>query len=269
MNIQRTLIAAALAVVAASASAQGFPGGPGGGPGGPGGPGGQGRMMRGGFGGPMGGGLMTADMLVMRQDVQEDLKLTEEQKAKLDELRQTMRPRRGPGGPGGGQGGPGGFGGPGGGPGGPGGGPGGQGGPGGPGGDPEQMRKQFEEMRKKNTDAVLKILTLAQQTRIKEIAIQLAGNSAILDAEVQKALGLNEGQKTKAKNLVQRQGEANRAVFEKAREGEIEQNAVMTIVKRNDDALKDELGKLLTADQAARLKTLAGKPFEAQEPNRG
>lgn len=264
MKIQRILIAAALAVVAASASAQGFPGG---GPGGQGGPGGRGgmRMM---MGGPGGGGVASADMLIMRQDVQEDLKLTDEQKEKLDELRKTMRPggRGGPGG--GGPGGVGGFGGPppGGGPDGPPpGGPGGQGGgPGGPRGNAE-----FEAMRKKNTEAVLKILTAEQRVRIKEIAVQLAGNNAITDAEIQKELGLTADQKTKIKNLVQRHGEANRAVFEKARDEEMDREAVMTIIQRNGNALKDELGKLLTADQASKLKVMAGKPFEADEPGRG
>jgi Spy/CpxP family protein refolding chaperone len=242
MNIQRTLIAAALAVVAASASAQGFPGG---GPGGPGGPGGRGGMMRPGFGGPQ-RGLTPAGMLVMREDVQEDLKLTDAQRAKLDELR--PQGRRGPGG-------------------GPPGPP--RGGQGSPGGDPGEMREAFEAIRKKNEEAVLQILTPEQRVRIKEISLQLAGNSAIQDADVQTALGLTSDQKAKVKNLVEKQGEANRAVFERAREGGMERDAVMTIVKRNDEALKTELGKILTSDQASRLKTMAGKPFEAREPGRG
>src|SRR5579872_4330451 len=65
-----------------------------------GGPGGQ--RGQGGFGGPGGrrgmeGAIAPLDRLVFRADVQADIKVTADQKAKLVEL----RPRRGPGGPGG------------------------------------------------------------------------------------------------------------------------------------------------------------------------
>ena len=107
-----------------------------------------------------------------------------------------------PGGPGGGFGG--GFGGPGG------------GGPGGPngGGDPEAMRKMFEEARAKRLEQVKKILSADQYSRLKGIEIQLSGNAAILDPEIQKDLALTDAQKTKIKTLQKQQSDAMRSAMD-------------------------------------------------------
>lgn len=262
MKFKKLLLTTAMATLCVGAFAQGFGGPPPqGGPGGP-------RMM---FGGPM-GGVQPAEMLVMREDVQADLKLTDEQKSKLLELRQSMRPG-GPGGaPGGGPGGPGG------GP--PGGGGGfgglppggaGQGGPGqgGPGGPSDEMRKAMEEARKKQTEAVKKILTAEQYARLKEISVQLAGNAALSDEEVQKSLGLTDAQKAKVKSLQQSQMAANQAVFQQARDGDLDPGQIREIMKKNTDILNAELGKVLTDAQKAKLKTMGGAPFKATEQPRG
>lgn len=272
---------------------------PGGGPGGFGGPGGRGPSGPGG----MMGGVARPEMLVMRRDVQADLQLTEDQKNQLAALRSSMRPAGGPGGfggpggpggpdggpggpPDGGPGGPGGPGGDDGGPGGPppggpDGGPGGpaggfgDGGPGGPppggpnGGDFDAMRKTMEAARKKNLEQIKKILTADQYARLKGIEIQLSGNAAASDPEIQQDLKLTDAQKTKVKNLLQKQGEANRSVFERARNGDIDQDQVQTSLKNNKQALNVEIGKILTDDQKATLKTMAGKPFKATDPQRG
>jgi hypothetical protein len=128
---------------------RGGPGGPGGrGPGGPGGPGGRGPGGPGGFGGPGGRGFGGPPQpgQVLPTFLQDELKLTADQKKQLEALQKEVdskldkiltdeqkkqlkeiRDNPGRGGPGGrGPGGPGGRGGPGG---------GGPGGPGGPGGD--------------------------------------------------------------------------------------------------------------------------------------
>lgn len=260
MKVKKIILTMALAAVSLGAYAQqggGFQGGP---------PPGGGMRMQ--MGGPGGGGF---DMLLFRQDVQADLQLTDDQKSQLSEL-------GGPGGRGG-PGGGGGFGGPPGGGGGgfggppPGGGGGGFGGPppggGGGGFDPEQMRKQMDEMRKKRTEQIKKILTAEQYARLKGISIQLSGNAAILNPEIQTDLAFSDTQKTKIKSLQQQQMDANRALFDQMRDGDIDRDQIQAAMKKSNTVMNDELGKVLTADQKTKLKTLAGKPFKATDPERG
>jgi Spy/CpxP family protein refolding chaperone len=211
------------------------PGGPGGRPGGPGGPGG-GPGGPGGFGfGPGGrGGELS---LASDPAVQEELKLTAEQKAKLEALAQTRQqafpgrrgagangqPGGGPGGPGGGalgRGGPGGgaggpgggAGGPGGGAGGPGGGAGGpggralgRGGPGGPGGagfDRQAMMARMEEQRKETEAELDKILTEDQHARLEEIALQQEGPLAVARPEIASKIDVTSAQSEKIQQIL-------------------------------------------------------------------
>lgn len=278
MMRNKILVVAAMALLAAVSFGQGGPqGGPGGGPGGP------------GFG--PGGGYSGPSRLIMRKDVQTDLGLTDEQKTKIQALLKANRPSfggPGGGGPGGGQGGDGGPGGDMGGPpdgggpggGGPDGGP--DGGPGGgPGGGPKmiqgpggdqgnrpdmaEMQKAMEAMNKKIVAGLKEILTADQWTRLKGISIQVNGNAVLQDEEVAKDLGLTDEQKTKVKTLIKNQSEANRSLFEKVMNGEIERDELQTKMKKNTETLKTLLGKVLTDDQTTKLKTLAGKPFKATE----
>lgn len=277
MKISKMIGIATMAFLAVAALAQEpSQGGPGGGFGGPGGQGGPPPFMMGGPGG--GTGLAPTSQLLQRKDVQAELKLTDEQIKQI----QALRPQgRGFGGPGGGGPGGGGFGGPGGGEG-PGGPPPGEGEGGFQGGPPpgggeqgdgppdfETMRKQMEAQRKKTEEKINAILTADQKTRVRQIAIQLAGSSAIADATVQKDLTMTDAQVSKVKSLVKSQGEANRAIFEKMRNGEIERDEIQTLMQKNTKILKDELGKVLTADQQKKLADLGGAKFTATDPERG
>jgi hypothetical protein len=270
MKIHRMIAVAAVATLAVCSFAQGDPngGGPGGPPPGQRGPGGPGFRRV---------GLQPTEMLVRRSDVQTDLALTDDQKSKLHTLLQSMRGPGGPGGPGGGPGGPppdGGRGGP---PpdGGQGGPPpdGGQGGPppdGGPGGGGnDAFRARMDAMRKKITDGINAILTSDQKTRLKEIQVQLAGNAAAVDTGIQKSLKLTDDQKSKIASLVRSLGEANRAVFDKMRSGDIEPEQVQATLKKNTKILNAEIGKILTTDQTTALTQMSGKTFTSTEPDRG
>lgn len=261
--MKRTVMTAMLAAMTVACLAQGFPGDGQGGPP-PGGP-------PQGFGGPGFGmrmGPPSVAMLAMRRDVQADLNLTSEQVAKLQALRPRGPRMGGPGGPGGGPGGaPDDQGGPP--PGGDQGGPppgGGQGGPppgmgpGGPGGPPN-----FRAMAEK----IKGILTTEQWSRLKGIDVQLNGNAAVLDPEIQKDLAVTDSQRKAIRDLAEKQGDANRSVFDKVRDGEIEPEQARTSIKHNQDALKAEIGKVLTSDQKAKLKEMEGKRFVPEERGPG
>lgn len=243
MKIARNLIVISLLAVTSLALAQGGGQGQGGGRG-------QGR---GGFGQGR-GGQMTPMTLLMRGDVRKDLDLSEEQITKVEAL-QPQRGQGGLGGAGGGQRGQGG-------------GQRGQGGGQGGGQMTEEQRAAMAEAAKKRADeqkaAIAGILTPAQVTRLSEIGYQLQGTMAIMQADTQKALGLDEKQIAAIKELQTKQQEANQALFQKMRDQELTREELQEKMTKNTDIMKAELGKILKADQAAKLKAMGGtKPFVA------
>lgn len=193
----------------------------------------QGRMMMG-----MGGGGGKA-MLLNREDVQRDLALTSAQKDKLEGAREEMMEKmrevftaareQGT--------------------------------------DMSAMRPQMEKMMKDSEKTILAILTPEQNKRLKEISIWVNGNRSILDEEIQKDLKMTDDQKSKAKGLQTKQGEAMQSLFEKMRNQEIDREEMQAAMKKNNDILDAELGKLLTAEQTAQLKSMKGKEFKADDQN--
>jgi hypothetical protein len=195
----------------------------------------QGRGMQGGM------MQMSPVFLLMRNDVQDDLKLTAEQRTRLGELqRQQQESMRGMGGRGGGGG-----------------------------GDFQQMREEMQRRQQEMERQVNQILTADQQKRLKEISIQLAGARAVLNEDVQKELGLTAEQRQRIQDLMQRQQEANRALMQQARDGGIEREELQTRMRNNENALNTEIGKVLTAEQNEKLKAMGGAPFRATEQPRG
>lgn len=196
---------------------------------------------RGGFGqGRFGmGGMMTDMMLLGRKDVQTDIKFTEDQQKQIHALQERQREEM-----------QGMF----------------QGGGGG--GDREAMMKAMQDMQKKYQAEVDKITTADQKKRLKEIRIQLAGSRGALQPDVQKDLGLTPEQVSKLAELQRKQQEANQALMQKVRDGEIERDQLQELRQKNDKALEDEIAKVLTDANKAKLKELAGAPFKA-DPEEG
>jgi hypothetical protein len=214
-----------------------------------GGGGGQGRGGRGGFGGQRGGMFGTGPMqLAGRADVQRDIKATDDQKTKIAELQQKQREEmmamfQGGGG-------------------------GGAGGGGGRGGfqlSPEQQAA-IQKLNEKYKGELGKVLDAGQMKRLDEIQVQLAGGRAIFLPAVQKALGLSEDTVKKANDLQQKQQEANRSIMEKVMNQEISREEAQAAREKNNAALDAELAKLLTSEQAAKLKEMQGAPFKADPP---
>lgn len=261
----RAFFVAALLVCVAFAAAQGGNGGQGGQGGGQGR--GQGQGRRGGGFGQFGGGQFGRGgnnelTLALRKDVQTDLAVTDDQKKKLDDLNAKQREaRRGQfgGGAGGGQRGNGGGGN-------GGGGNGGGGFGGGQGIDREALQKRMEEQRTQTHKDLAAILNEGQMKRLGEISVQLRGNRAILDTAVQKELGFTSEQSTKLKDLQDKQQAANQSLFEKVRNNEMSREDVQAAMEKNNKTMDEELGKILTSEQTAKLKAMGGKPFKA-DPN--
>lgn len=201
---------------------------------------GQGRGGFGGRGGMMmGGGFQNDAVLLMRSDVQADLKLTDDQKTRLDQmqerLRQQMMERFQSGGRQ---------------------------------GDREAMQAEFRRMQEEATKQVNAILTADQQKRLRQIGIQMAGARAVMREDVAKELGITADQRSRMDRLQEAQRAANQSIMERLRNGELDREQATASMERNRVVLDDEIMKILTEAQKAKLKEIRGAPFNA-DPNLG
>ncbi len=119
-----------------------------------------------GFGGRL-MGRNVGMMLLMREDVQKELNLSQTQKAKLEQLRQEMQQamqelRNLP---------------------------------------PEQRRERMQALRQKYDPAT--ILNETQRKRLRELELQWQGPFALTDPELAKQVGLNEEQQAKIRGIIQ------------------------------------------------------------------
>jgi hypothetical protein len=212
-----------------------------------------GGQRRGGFG--RGGGYGTAQ-LVNRHDVQTDLALTADQIAKITEIRNSFRTPRNSGGAAGGAGTAGaatgagtGFGAK----------------ATAPSAADQAARRARAADEQKQIEAVL---TEDQIKRIKEIRIQLEGDLAVTEPDVQTQLDVTADQKAQIKKLQDGLRDANASVMQKMQDQSIDRTEGRATMQKNNDTMKAELHKLLTPAQVDKLSALGGKHFEA-DPNQG
>lgn len=135
-----------------------------------------------GFGGGGFGGL-TETALLGAEPVQKELKITDEQKGKLDAILRDARP------------GPNTF--------------------GGQNASKEDRQKAFEEFRKKAEEAGKKakeVLTADQSKRLREVYIQLAGAEAIRNPDVAAALKITDDQKKQLATINEEMGAKSRDI---------------------------------------------------------
>ena len=182
--------------------------------------------------------------LTSREDVQKDLNLTEDQKTKLSELRDKSQQKsreaftaaRDSAGD-----------------------------------DREAMMKAMQtimaKMSEENAKEIATILTADQVKRLKEISIQFVGISIVAsNKEIQKDLSITDDQLAKIKDLQTRQQAAMREAMQNAQG---DQAAIQEARTKNDKILVDEINKVLTDAQKAKLKDMSGKTFTRVDPPAG
>ncbi|MFM8250925.1 MAG: hypothetical protein ACKOBW_04920 [Planctomycetota bacterium] len=257
-----------------------------------------GRGGAGGFGTGPGGFGTNRLMLLQIEAVQKELKLTPEQIAALEKLRQELRPQRqgGAGAPGalGGQRGPGAPGAP------------GRRGDQRPGGAPaapgrtddvrlevgrvnqfliqnqpeppaggarrgnltpeqmQQFRQQMEERAKREREKLAEILKPDQLKRLNEIVIQVQGTGALSDPEVAKQLELTEMQKEEITKVRREAMESNREEMRALIQGQ-DREAARKKMAEVRKATDDKVLAVLTASQRQKFESLKGAPFAMPE----
>lgn len=192
--------------------------------------GGQGPGMRQGFG-------MAGPRLLLIPQVQAELKMTEEQVAKV---REALGGAGGPGGRGafgGGAGGGGGFG----------------------GGDPQAR----EQMRLEQEKKVKEILTAEQYKRYQEIALQQEGPASFARKEVADKLGLSDSQRQKVNAILEEQRATMRDMFQGGGGGG-DRQAMMETMQKLREERNAKLLAILTPEQKKIWEGMLGKPFQFQ-----
>ncbi len=176
--------------------------------------------------------------LIMREDVQKELKLTEAQKKSLQARLQALFPRSS------GQTSPR-----------------SQGGQGGQGGGASRPNPS-EAVDK----AIKEILTPAQQKRLQELALQWDGPSALLRTDIAQKVGLSSQQQQKIRELVQAQSQKMREAFQRARNNPGEREKLRQQMEQNRKDLNNKILALLTPAQKQKWQSLLGKPFTFNPP---
>jgi hypothetical protein len=77
------------------------------------------------------------------------------------------------------------------------------------------LREKMESQRKETNKAIEGVLLDHQVKRLKEIFIQIRGEQALRDPEVQESLGLSQDQKNKIRSILEILNDDQKAAFEK------------------------------------------------------
>lgn len=123
------------------------------------------------------------------------------------------------------------------------------------------MAKQQESMKKE----IEGMMTPEQVKRLGQIYLQVSGNRAILNKDVAKALEITSAQQEKIDGLQKASGDAMQALFQKMRDQEITREELQEKMKKNNDIMNVELGKVLTDNQKAKLTEMGGRKFVVKE----
>lgn len=140
---------------------------------------------------------------------------------------------------------------------------------GGGGGNPEEMRTKMQESQAKWDKEALALITPEQATRVKQIRIQLAGNAAILDKEVQKSLNMTESQLGAIKTAQNKQQADQQDLMEQMRNGEIDRTEMQPAMQKINETFNKALGEILSQEQKDALIALGGKKFTPTQQGRG
>jgi len=195
---------------------------------------GQGRGQ--GFGGLMGGPLQ----LITIPAVQEELKLTEEQKSKLQQVGQEIRQTMG------------------------------QALQGLRDLSPEERQKKMQEFQAESVRKINAVLKEDQQKRLRQLVLQRQGVAIIAqDEEVAKQLKVTDDQKLKIRDIMRAAMEERRALFQGGGGGgggfSPEMRAKMDEITKKTN---EKIEAVLTDEQKKQWKELCGAPFKFPEARR-
>ena len=133
---------------------------------------------------------------------------------------------------------------------------------------PEEREKRETQMAAINKNVndkfipkLNEVLDKAQQTRLHEIAVQIAGPQALQDAEVAKALDITKDQQDKLKKLGDDMRHKLREAFTSGGGGG-DRSAMRAKMTEMREELTAKSTEVLTKEQQAKFTEMKGKPFD-------
>jgi Spy/CpxP family protein refolding chaperone len=176
------------------------------------------------FGGRLGGPMLMLGLL-RSQQVQQELKLTDQQRQRLEQLgeqwREKMRGLRDL--------------------------------------PPEERRQKVEGMRAEVEKQLATILNEQQMKRLKQIALQVEGYAALERPEIADQVGLTKEQRQKIRDILRQADEKRREAFQ---QGQGDRQAAFQRMREIRQWVDGEIEKLLTAEQKKKWQELVGAPFK-------
>jgi Spy/CpxP family protein refolding chaperone len=176
------------------------------------------------FGGRLGGPMLMVGLLRSPQ-VQQELKLTDQQKQQLEQLgeqwREKMQGLRDL--------------------------------------PPEERRQKVEGMRAEVEKQLATILNEQQMKRLKQIALQVEGYAALERPEIADQVGLTKEQRQKIRDILRQADEKRREAFQ---QGQGDRQAAFQRMREIRQWVDGEIEKLLTAEQKKKWQELVGAPFK-------
>jgi len=178
------------------------------------------------------GGPMMMLFLLNNPQVQQELKLTEEQRDKVSALSEQLREKfRGLG---------------------------------------QELRGLSPEEREKRVQAVneevekelAKVLKKEQLQRLRQIALQVEGLAALARPEIAKQVGLTEEQQRKIEEILREANEKRRALFQQGPPAD--RQAMFREMQKIREWVDEQIGKLLTEQQKKKWQELIGEPFKLE-----
>jgi hypothetical protein len=126
----------------------------------------------------------------------------------------------------------------------------------------QERRQKLAELAKANQGALGSILDETQQARLKQIALQQRGTQALADPEVAEAVGLDDEQKGRVRELDSEARAEMQKLFQDFRAGDRTELRKKFEAARN--AVSERIQALLTPEQQAKWKDLVGEPFQGE-----
>ena len=127
----------------------------------------------------------------------------------------------------------------------------------------DERRAKFTEMAKETEKAVAAILKPEQNKRLKEISLQQRGISAVSDPEVATSLKITDAQKAGITAIQEASAEKGRALFTGGGQGGNREESRAKFAELRKSTEEQIMG-LLTAEQQATWLELTGAPFKGE-----
>jgi hypothetical protein len=131
---------------------------------------------------------------------------------------------------------------------------------------PEERQKKFQEMAQENEKFLGDVLKPEQKKRLDQIVLQQRGGDALTDPKVQQTLGITDDQKEKIKSI---QDDLRKTMGELRASAGGDRQEMAKKMQEMRTANNDKLLKLLTDDQKKKFDEMTGPKFTGKiEPPR-